>query len=800
MSLEARLNDPEYQNWLKCGQALLLLVDSLRQFAEDTISTYHGDLKQEFGHLGICQQLCKPKKNPPDTCAICCPWKKKLLGNHSTKEVHWTNVDPKSWPRERWEVAKIYMARGQKPNVPITADDLDSTHMLNLLKNCKEFHKYVPKKLPDKVLQKRNKIMHSSNMKLSNNDLKDIFDLFLQFLQDKMKLHELAETKQAVQQIQELQKMAFDVNVQFQQPPGAPAKVIAAKNTKDLEHKLISIMMEDFNKRLEIMENMEEASLNDSLEAKDQLSQSIEDLQNFVNTNKDLKEDFGKDLEDMKQKYFALEERVEDIEEGYIEMKYRLDAIENKPMPVAPAADYVSLLQQVAAQLKLDKPPEYAFTPEEQGQICTVTVNGRTYRTTKVFRNNKEAKQEAARIAYPILKEKLKSGLHKPPAQVDDPTNYVGELQEYTQKRNLQRPEYSPRNKNTIKMEFTYAVLVELSDGQVVNVENTKPEKTLQGAKQAAAQHALKELKRREKQQQTPGHQPHAAIDKSASDHQPNMAEQPIGTTYKSQLQEHQQKSGLPIPTYRSTQEGNKFKVEVTVPLPNDATKTFECEAVYSSKKEAEHAAARKALETLGVLDELKQPEANVPLPKLKVDAGAIPKVKPEKVEAASPDSTSGSSTQDYKGKLQELLMRSHGATSPPKYEDVEIPSQLDTFRSKVTISAKHMLQSGPFPSKKDAEKNVAKLALEQLESGQEHLNPKGRLLQLHPKPLFITDQVVDTKQVQFQSTLFLSAIEKVNEVVIFADIVGKTKKELKEVQKSVAKKVFQYLEHFNED
>ena len=54
------------------------------------------------------------------------------------------------------------------------------------------------------VLQRRNKIMHSSHMKLTNDDFKDIFDFFLQFLQDKKKLHELAETKQAVQDIQEV--------------------------------------------------------------------------------------------------------------------------------------------------------------------------------------------------------------------------------------------------------------------------------------------------------------------------------------------------------------------------------------------------------------------------------------------------------------------------------------------------------------------------------------------------------------------------------------------------------------------
>ena len=151
MSFEKRLSDPEYQNWLKCSQALLHLVDGVRQFAEDTVTSYHGALKAELGHLGACQRQCKRKKIPDDACAVCGQWKKKLLENHATKQVPWTNCDPKTWPQDHWEMAKVYMSRGQKPNQAITAGDLDATHMMNLIKNCKEFHNNVPKKLPEKV-------------------------------------------------------------------------------------------------------------------------------------------------------------------------------------------------------------------------------------------------------------------------------------------------------------------------------------------------------------------------------------------------------------------------------------------------------------------------------------------------------------------------------------------------------------------------------------------------------------------------------------------------------------------------
>ena len=103
------------------------------------------------------------------------------------------------------------------------------------------------------------------------------------------------------------------------------------------------------------------------------------------------------------------------------------------------------------------------------------------------------------------------------------------------------------------------------------------------------------------------------------------------------------------------------------------------------------------------------------------------------------------------------------------------------------------MMQSGLFGSKKEAEKDVARLALQQLGQAETD-NPKGKLLQLHPrsKDTLTTEKVSETNQ--YQSTLFLSALESINKVVIFSEDVGKTKKELKDVQKSLAKKVLDYL------
>lgn len=154
-SLEDRLRKPEYLNWIKVGQAVRLVGDGLRKFTDTTIKDYHGQLKTHLGSA-TCQKQCKAKKDPDPQgsggCLVCSRWKEKLMSKHMNKRVFWRNVDPKLWPLAAWEMAKFYMPSGQKHNKPITANDLDATHMMNLLNNCTEFHQYFSNKnLPQKV-------------------------------------------------------------------------------------------------------------------------------------------------------------------------------------------------------------------------------------------------------------------------------------------------------------------------------------------------------------------------------------------------------------------------------------------------------------------------------------------------------------------------------------------------------------------------------------------------------------------------------------------------------------------------
>ena len=116
------------------------------------------------------------------------------------------------------------------------------------------------------------------------------------------------------------------------------------------------------------------------------------------------------------------------------------------------------------------------------------------------------------------------------------------------------------------------------------------------------------------------------------------------GANFKGKLQERQQRLGLPMPTYTLTQDGNKYQYTVTVVIVKGGTEqTFVGEMAEGGKKNAEHRAARKALESLGKSE--KQSESAVkssadsnPMPhKPKMSADSNPRQDNESADLASP-------------------------------------------------------------------------------------------------------------------------------------------------------------------
>ena len=136
--------DPQYYSYLKAGRMLFTCVIVLRPYVEEKVQELYKEVhKQVIEELGTSEAkctTCPPKKEPESSCKICSCWKRKLLECHSNpKIIDWRNVDPKRFCEDPWEVAKVFMSKGQKAGEKMDSTTSDISAILNLLINCKSF-------------------------------------------------------------------------------------------------------------------------------------------------------------------------------------------------------------------------------------------------------------------------------------------------------------------------------------------------------------------------------------------------------------------------------------------------------------------------------------------------------------------------------------------------------------------------------------------------------------------------------------------------------------------------------------
>ncbi|KAG8589808.1 hypothetical protein GDO81_006532 [Engystomops pustulosus] len=100
-------------------------------------------------------------------CSVCAQWKELILSHHNNRngEIYWGNSDPSMWPTHYWEVAKVYMPRGQTQYK--RPKQSDATALLNLLNNCNYFNIQNTSRVRE-IIRCRNELMHSFNMKVSS--------------------------------------------------------------------------------------------------------------------------------------------------------------------------------------------------------------------------------------------------------------------------------------------------------------------------------------------------------------------------------------------------------------------------------------------------------------------------------------------------------------------------------------------------------------------------------------------------------------------------------------------------------
>ncbi|KAL7852674.1 hypothetical protein SRHO_G00184590 [Serrasalmus rhombeus] len=377
-----RFSDENYKNWLKAAESLYILRNNIRDFVEKETETYHSSLRQTL-QGGTCAKKCK--KSP--LCEKCELWKEEILQRRVGKGalVHWENVEPHRWPTEKWEVAKVYMPRGQSGHRCF--EQFDIAAILNFMAHCKHFKEFHQGQLMTKVITLRNTVMHSPEFRLNKEKMSNGRNNVL--LLAKLlgtcipKLHETIseEIKQ------------FDTVLENY--PGQVSQV----NFKTENLKLLDREQQALKEKIEFLAQRYEAD--QQIEIKEEL----QGMKNFLDQNKDLLESLRPQVNRLNE----IQETVEKHEFQIDNLNNRVENLEKVTHDPMFSDDPLKFKNHLIEQARKRKWPEPLFTEEldANGYRGRVVVNGRTFIGVQVCNNKRRAHQEVAKIALENLKSEF---------------------------------------------------------------------------------------------------------------------------------------------------------------------------------------------------------------------------------------------------------------------------------------------------------------------------------------------------------------------------------------------------------
>ena len=147
-TLDDRLNDPGYKNWIKAIICLGFLKTGTEPFADQRSKLFHQHVMNVLGGNPSAKQLCngsniyfdKRKRKWVISCCNKCQQYIDVIETQKSpgftfRQTNWNNSDMQLWPNEPWEMAKTYMNSGQK-RVHKTPKDTDISGILNFLDHC----------------------------------------------------------------------------------------------------------------------------------------------------------------------------------------------------------------------------------------------------------------------------------------------------------------------------------------------------------------------------------------------------------------------------------------------------------------------------------------------------------------------------------------------------------------------------------------------------------------------------------------------------------------------------------------
>ena len=145
-TLDDRLKDAEYINWVKDSLCLGYAKDGLETFANQSSTRLHQHVTNKLGNNPSANALCNKarviynktaKKWGMSCCINCGQYVDELVkfaGFNPTQD-NWNNASVQLWPQEPWEMAKVYMNANQK-GAHKTPKDTDLSGVLNFIDHC----------------------------------------------------------------------------------------------------------------------------------------------------------------------------------------------------------------------------------------------------------------------------------------------------------------------------------------------------------------------------------------------------------------------------------------------------------------------------------------------------------------------------------------------------------------------------------------------------------------------------------------------------------------------------------------
>ncbi|XP_030219504.1 uncharacterized protein LOC115548798 isoform X5 [Gadus morhua] len=394
-----RFEDQGYKTWIRTTMILECLKTRMGRFLENETEVFHNALN---GKIKLEEKTCigptkcdykkvpTVKSAPNKLCRLCDAWKGEILSEHKNPNpsmVYWNNTTPYLWPSHKWEVAKVYMPRGNMKHKSV--DDFDISAYLTLMTFCRHFQKFVKGHLLSQVTNVRNQIMHSANFAVTAEDFQDYMGR-IRALGEALG-EKVPEFQSFSKDMAEIQNINFqlhfgrDPGIHFQGPSTDKYDVTSILNME------LKIMKD----KMECLSQLYDADREDML-----TSEELQKVKSFLDMNHDLQEKLQPQwqrLEAVQAQHGlqinTLTERVGELEKHTVVTDEEFSS---------ETLMYKNRLLERAKKYKWDN-PVFSEQDESAGFRGQVEVHGETFLASLVCKSKAQAHQAAAKKALQEL-------------------------------------------------------------------------------------------------------------------------------------------------------------------------------------------------------------------------------------------------------------------------------------------------------------------------------------------------------------------------------------------------------------